>query len=140
MDTSRYLRLVRASAWYDLIATGAFMTPWSMRWLFEQIAQLSTRLGLGQAEPLLDPTHMLLANLLGSVVVVWAMLRLRHTRPEHGVYDGVARGLFALWQTVAVIKGATPLILVFTVMEVVFGGLQLAPYLSAAIVRSRSAA
>lgn len=124
MDTARYLRLVRASAWYDLFATAAFMTPWSMQWLFSQLSQLSTQLGLGTPTALVDPAHMVLANLLGSVVVVWAVLRLRHTQVEHGAYDAVARGLFAVWQIVAVVNGATPLILLFTVMEVVFGVVQ----------------
>ncbi|WP_455924035.1 hypothetical protein [Pseudomonas putida] len=129
MDTPRYLRRVRASAWYDLFATGAFMTPWTMAWLFDQLGRLSEALGLGKPAPLLDPAHMLLANLLGSVVVVWAVLRLRHTRVEHGAYDGAARGLFTLWQIVAVVQGASPVILAFTVMEVVFGVWQLAPLL-----------
>lgn len=132
MDTSRYLRWVRVSAWYDLLATGAFLTPWSMHWLVSQLSELSLRLGLGQPAPLQDPVHMVLANLLGSVVVVWALLRLRHTRIEHGAYDAIARGLFAVWQVVAVINGATPLILLFTLMEILFGIAQAVPLLSAA--------
>jgi len=138
MDTPRYLRLVRASAWYDLFATAAFMTPWSMHWLFGQLAGLSTTLGLGAPQPLTDPAHMLLANLLGSVVIVWALLRLRHTRPEHGLYDAAARGLFALWQVVAVLSGASPIILAFTLMELIFGALQLAPVAAAAWPRPRA--
>ena len=129
IDTPRYLCIVRLSAWYDLLATGAFMTPWSMQWLFSQLAQLSTGLGLGELTPLVDPVHMLLANLLGSVVVIWALLRLRHTRAVHGLYDAGARGLFALWQGVAVMQGASPLVLGFMGMEVVFGMVQVWPVL-----------
>ncbi|QKZ05137.1 hypothetical protein [Pseudomonas eucalypticola] len=130
MDTPRYLRLVRTSAWYDLLATGAFITPWSMHWVVSQLGQVSTRLGLGAPAPLLDPVHMLLANLLGSVVVVWALLRLCHTRPEQGAYDALARGLFAVWQVVAVANGASALVLGFTLMEAVFGVAQGWPWVA----------
>lgn len=59
---------------------------------------------------------MLIANLLGSVVVVWSLVRLHDTRAVYGRYDALARCLFATWQLVAVAHGASWLILGFTVV------------------------
>lgn len=88
------------------------------------------QLGLPGGVPVFGPTHMLFAGLMGSVVVVWSMARLRLKLPVLGRYDAVARLLFAAWQVFAVAIGATPLILVFTVFEMVFGVLQALPYQS----------
>lgn len=86
-----YRRLVRTSAIYDLIATTAFATPWTF--------QLVHRL-LGQFSPLpaFEPLHVLIANLLGSIVVVWSVLRVWNPQPVFGLFDAVARGLFFTWQ------------------------------------------
>ncbi|MEU3050060.1 hypothetical protein ABZ705_26720 [Streptomyces sp. NPDC006984] len=131
-DSRRYLRLVRASAWYDLVVTAGFMTPWTYVLLHRALSWSGEALGLGGMPPL-DPMQMLYANLMGSVVVVWALLRLTGTRAVHGVFDGAARVLFALWQGYALAHGAPRLLWIFLVVEVAFGAVQLAPW-----VRRRS--
>ncbi|MEU5725571.1 hypothetical protein [Micromonospora sp. NPDC047738] len=70
----------------------------------------------------------LYANLMGSVVVVWALLRIVQAQPVHGLLDGVARTLFATWQTYALAHGATRLLWLFLVVEVAFGPVQLLPW------------
>ena len=76
ISTPRYLRIVRASGWYDLLVTWPFVLPWTFAWLYAQLGMLAAVLGLpGTLHPL-DTTHMLLANLLGSVVVVWSVARI----------------------------------------------------------------
>src|SRR5690348_11077418 len=95
-----YLRLVRASAWYDLLVTAAFATPWTYALAHGALSALGEALGLG-AFPPLDPVQTLYANLMGSVVVVWSVLRLRRTIPAHGLYDASARVLFSLWMAYA---------------------------------------
>lgn len=127
MTSSRYLRIVRASAWYDLLATGLFATPWTFAWLYAQCVALAAAWQLPGTAPALDATHVLFANLLGSVVVVWALARLLAPSVRLGRLDAVARGLFAVWQVVAVLHGASALVLAFTVAEVVFGVLQAWP-------------
>lgn len=74
---------------------------------------------------------------MGSVVVVWALLRLFRTLPLHGLYDGIARVLFATWQTYALAHGATKLLMLFLVFELSFGLVQLLPWLTDA-VRARA--
>ncbi|KAF1072187.1 MAG: hypothetical protein GAK45_00272 [Pseudomonas citronellolis] len=127
LSSKHNLQIVRASAWYDLFATAAFMTPWSATLVFAAVAWLSAALGLERAVPVADTPLMLFANLLGSVVVVWSLWRLRQPSREIGLFDALARGLFAAWQIYAVCHGATLLLLGFTVMEVVFGIAQVLP-------------
>ena len=124
LSPSRYLAIVRASGWYDLIVTWPFALPWTFAWLYGALAWLSATLGLpGTLHPL-DGTHVLLANLLGSVVVVWSIARIVAPSVLLGRLDGVARLLFATWQVYAVVHGASAIVLGFTVFELLFGMLQ----------------
>lgn len=77
--------------------------------------------------PILMIINALLANLLGSVVVVWSLWRIRRPGRLVGLYDALARALFATWQLYAVAKGASFLLLGFTLFEVVFGIAQSLP-------------
>ncbi|PJN24556.1 hypothetical protein CG736_18050 [Kitasatospora sp. CB02891] len=64
-------------------------------------------LGAGELPPP-EPVLTLFANLMGSLVVVWALLRLLRPLPVHGRYDSAARLLFACRQALA--HGATGLL------------------------------
>ncbi|GAA4200189.1 hypothetical protein [Actinocatenispora rupis] len=123
-----YLRIVRASAWYDLVVTAGFATPWTYVLLHRALSAVGAATGLGTLPPV-EPMQVLFANLMGSVVIVWSVLRLRATRPDLGRYDGAARVLFAAWQLHALTHGAPPLLWPFLVAEVAFGVAQLAPWL-----------
>lgn len=121
-----YLRLVRASALYDLLVTAPFATPWSLAWLLRQLDELGQALGLAPLA-VFPPEALLLGNLLGSVVCVWAGLRLAKPSLLLGRLDAVARGLFALWQAWALHQGASPLLAVFLLVEIGFGVAQAWP-------------
>jgi len=127
MKQHRYLSIVRASAWYDLLVTWPFATPWTFVWLYGSIAALAQSFGLpGTVHPL-DATHVMFANLLGSVVVVWSLARVLSPSVRLGRLDGIARFLFAAWQINAVLLGATAIVLCFTAVELMFGILQFLP-------------
>ncbi|MBP2351194.1 hypothetical protein JOF29_002277 [Kribbella aluminosa] len=121
-----YLTIVRISAWYDLLVTAGFATPWTFVLVHRVLSSVGTF-------PPADTMQMLFANLMGSVVVVWSLLRLLRTLPLHGLYDGFARGLFACWQAYALAHGASRVLLAFLVVEVSFGVLQLLPWLRDAL-------
>ena len=70
--STQYRHVVRGSAWYDLIVTAAFVTPWSFAALHGVLTALGQALDLPGELPAFAPMHMLMANLLGSVVCVWA--------------------------------------------------------------------
>jgi hypothetical protein len=112
-------RIFRASAWYDLIVTAPFVTPFSLALVYQLFDSLHAALGL---PPLgtLPPEGMLFGNFFGSVVLVWATLRLRRDDLSFARYDAVARALFSLWMILALIAGASPLIWGLLVIELAF--------------------
>ena len=123
-----YLRLVRASAAWDLAVTAGFATPWTFALLHAALNAVGGAFGLG-AFPELDQMQILYANLMGSVVIVWSLLRLLRPVHLHGLLDGIARVLFSTWMAYALAKGAPNLVWVFLIPEMIWGVLQLAPWL-----------
>ncbi|MFJ9828992.1 hypothetical protein ACIRSU_32150 [Streptomyces sp. NPDC101160] len=75
-----------------------------------------------------DRLTVLYANLMGSVVMVWSLLRVLRPLPLYGLLDGVARALFASWQAYALAHGAAPVVGLFLVVEVAWGVVQLSPW------------
>jgi hypothetical protein len=122
MLKNRYGRIVRASAIYDLLVTAPFATPWT----FDLVHKL-----LGQLAPVapFGPVHVLFANLLGSIVVVWSLLRIRDPQPIYGLYDSLGRALFFTWQVYfLVLHHITPIVWLFAVFEFGWFGVQLYGY------------
>lgn len=125
--TTQYRQLVRGSAWYDLIVTAAFATPWSFAAVHGLLLSLSQAFNLPGELPPFEPVHMLMANLLGSIVCVWAVLRIRDPQQVYGRYDAVARFLFAAWQVYALSHGASSLLAIFLFFELAWGVVQILP-------------
>jgi hypothetical protein len=124
---ARFLTIMKASAWYDLVVTWPFATPWTFALLYGTLTSISQALGLPGTMHPLDPTSTLFGNLLGSVVVVWSLARILSPSVRLGRLDGVARFLFAAWQINAVLNGAGAIVLAFTAIEILFGVLQFLP-------------
>ncbi|HJV76078.1 MAG TPA: hypothetical protein VJ654_17790 [Noviherbaspirillum sp.] len=136
ISSSNYLRIVRASAWYDLVATIGFATPWTFTAVLASVETLSGLLGIPGSFPKFEPVHMLMANLLGSIVTVWAILRLRNTQVMYGRYDAAGRFLFATWQLYALAHNAHPVIWGFFVIELAFGIAQILPVANVGYLRN----
>src|SRR5476651_1975286 len=119
--STQYRRLVRGSAWYDLIVTAAFATPWSFAALHGVLSSVSQALNLPGELPAFEPMHVLMANLLGSIVCVWAVLRIRDPQRQFGLYDAAGRALFATWQLYALMQGATAVLWVTLLFEGAWG-------------------
>jgi hypothetical protein len=120
-------RLVRASAFYDLVVTAPFATPWSAALLLGALRALHAALALpGQAPPDFEPMHLFFVGLLGTVVMAWSVVRL--VRPEVwlGRVDGVTRLGFSLWMAWSLFQGQSLLVVGFLVVELGFGVAQLA--------------
>ncbi|VVO89748.1 hypothetical protein [Pseudomonas fluorescens] len=125
--STQYRRLVRGSAWYDLIVTAAFITPWSFSALHGVLVGLIQAFDLPGELPAFEPMHLLMANLLGSIVCVWAVLRIRDPQQVFGQYDAVARFMFSAWQLYALLHGASSLLVIFLVFELAWGVVQMLP-------------
>lgn len=119
-------RVVFVSALYDLLVTWPFATPWSARALTDLLRSAHEGFQLPGASPsLLDPTALLFANLLGSIVVVWSVVRLARPTLALGLADTAGRALFATWMLYALTHGGSPVLVPFLVAEVLFGAAQL---------------
>ncbi|WOE80348.1 hypothetical protein RZO07_03695 [Pseudomonas protegens] len=125
--SEQYRTLVRASGWYDLLVTLAFVTPWSFMALHEFLQGAAQAFNLPGSLPPFEPMHLLMANLMGSIVCVWSVLRIRDPQQAFGRYDAVGRLLFATWLGYALMHGATALIAVFLVFELAWCVAQLLP-------------
>jgi hypothetical protein len=125
--STQYRRLVKGSAWYDLIVTAAFVTPWSFAALHGVLLSVSQAFNVSGELPPFEPMHMLVANLLGSIVCVWAVLRIRDPQQVYGWYDAVGRFLFSAWQLYALLHGASSLLAIFLFFELAWGVAQVLP-------------
>jgi hypothetical protein len=119
-----YLKIVRASAVYDLIVTAGFATPWTFALLHAALDALSGGLGL-RGFPELDLMQVFYANLMGSVVLVWALLRVIRPQVIHGLFDGIARVLFFSAMVYTLAHGGPELLWGFLIVEISWGVVQL---------------
>lgn len=118
-------RVIRASAFYDLVVTAGFALPWTASASLALISDLHRGLGLHGSLPVVDdPFTMLFANLLGSIVVVWSVVRLLRPVPLLGAADTVGRLLFSAWFGWALLQGASQVLIGFLVLEIAWGLLQ----------------
>lgn len=115
MQTS-VARWGRAGALYDLVASIAFVTPWT--------AALALDL-IGSPVPSSDTMTLLFATLFGTVVVMWSIARWYRPEPLLITIDTAGRALFSLWFVWALWNGQTPVLAVFLVLEVFWGIVQL---------------
>jgi len=114
LDTN-YRRLVRTSAIYDVISTAAFATPWTFAVTHQLLSSLSPL-------PPFEPLHVLFANMLGSIVLVWSVLRIWNPKPIYGLFDSFGRGLFFTWQIYYLLAmDGAPIVWLFAVPELLFG-------------------
>ena len=123
MFEARYRKIVQASAFYDVLVTAPFATPWTFAW---------THGLLGQLAPLapFEPIHVLFANMMASLILVWSVLRLRHPHPVFGLYDSLTRFLFLVWELYFLLfLGVSPVLWMFAAFEFVWLVIQLVGYL-----------
>jgi len=120
MQLSAYRKLVQASALYDLVITAPLATPWTLAFTHALMSALNVRLG-GAPLPAFEAFHMFIGGLLGSIVTVWSLLRLRHPSRRLGLYDGAARFLFSGWMAWTLAATGAPLLWLLLVPEFAWG-------------------
>jgi hypothetical protein len=123
---AQFRRVVQASAAYDLVVTAPFATPWTFAFAFAQLGAVNQALG-GPPLPAFAPLHMLFGLLMGSVVMVWSVLRLRRPTPLLGRHDAMARALFSLWMAWAWSRTGDPVLLLFLLPELAWAVAQAWP-------------
>lgn len=118
-------RVFLTSAWYDLFVSAPFALPVTLAFVWGFImTPLHALLGAGALEPL-GPYGTLFGNFFGSVVTIWAVIRIRLADTRLALFDGIGRGLFCIAMVNAIMMGASPLLWAFFVPELLFCVLQL---------------
>lgn len=125
MTLQRYRRIVAAGAFYDLVVSLPFATPWSAAPVLRSLVRLHGVLGLGGAPP---PTfvagHLLFVAFFGTVVTLWSLVRIVFRRPADGAADTIGRGFFAAWMAWAIAAGVSRLVAVAFALEIGWGLVQ----------------
>ncbi len=126
-----YLRIVRASALYDIAITAPLATPWTLACVHGLASSLNVQLG-GAPLPVFEAFHMFIGGLLGSIVVLWSLLRLRHADRRLGRYDGVGRFLFSGWMAWTLAAADVPVLWLLLLPEFAWGVAQWWPVVAQA--------
>ncbi len=134
---AQFRHVVRASAAYDFIVTVPFATPWTFALALQHLGAANQALG-GQPLPAFAPLQVLFALLMGSLVLVWALLRLRAPLAWLGRHDAAARLLFSTWMLWAWGQTGAPVLLLFAVPELAWAVVQLWPVREGAAARRRA--
>ncbi|MFG2828235.1 hypothetical protein ACGFWI_12360 [Streptomyces sp. NPDC048434] len=112
---------VRIGALYDLAVAPVFATPWTARLAIDGFRALHTALDLpGRAPGEFGPEHLLFVTFFGVLVTMWAVVRLVRGNVVTAVADTAGRAAFALLMMYALATGATPVLVVFLVVEIGF--------------------
>jgi hypothetical protein len=121
MTVRNALRVIRVSAMYDFVVTVGFAFAVTAVPLLDGLGALHNRLGLtGTVPDASDPFTVMFANLMGSVVTVWALFRILRPTLAAGAADVVARMMFSVGMLNALLDGASPLVLAMLLLEVVW--------------------
>lgn len=103
-----------AGAVYDLVASIAFVTPWTASWTLSLIGA-----------PVTGTPSLMVATLFGTVVVMWSIVRWRRPEPLLIAADTAGRAVFSVWFAWALWQGETPVLAVFLALELFWGVAQL---------------
>ncbi|RKG77456.1 hypothetical protein [Corallococcus terminator] len=117
-ESSLSRRVVLASALYDLVVTLPFATPWTADAVLSGVRYVHHALSLGgEALPAFTPTHLFFVALFGTIVSLWAGVRILRPSAFHGAFDTVGRALLSSWMIYALSQGATQALVAFLVLE-----------------------
>lgn len=127
LSEKTFRRIYRIGSWYDLIVTWPLATPFTLALLWATMNGLHAQMGLN-ALPVLGTYAVLFANMAGTVVLIWTILRIKWDDLRLARYDAAGRFAFSTWMIIAISNGASPLLYGFLAFEIVFGVLQALPY------------
>lgn len=115
-----YRKLVRASAVYDIVLTAPFATPWGFTVLRDHMSAMNELLG-GEPLPAFGPFHVMIAGMMGTVVLIWSVLRLIDGSVRLGRLDGIGRFLFAALMAWTLARTGAPVLWTFLLPEFAWG-------------------
>lgn len=125
MSRNHALKIIRASAVYDLVVTFVFALPLTARWLFDGLAEVHAQFGLtGSTPDSGDVYAVMFANLMGGLVTVWSLFRIFRPSLAAGVTDIGGRIFFSIGMVGALVAGASPLVAIILTLEIIWALVQ----------------
>lgn len=122
----RYRRVVWFGGLYDLLVTFPFALPGLVAIQLATLETIQSGLGLTGKFPVFDPFQLFFLNLFGSIVTIWAVLRILKPEPLFGLADGVGRVVFSSLMLYYLVVWEIPQVVwLFVVPEILFGVAQL---------------
>jgi len=113
MTEQLYRKFVRIFAVVDLFACIGFATPWSFA-LMQSILRMFGPL------PAFEPMNLMFIYLLGTICVMWGILRIAKPESWLGFTDALARCVFGFWMIYFLLGfGINPLVWLFASLELV---------------------
>jgi hypothetical protein len=129
VSEKQYRKIVWAGGLYDLLVTFPFAFPCVVIWQLSFLRTVQGWLGMTGEFPAFGPFHLFFVNLFGSIVTIWAVLRLIRPEPLFGLFDGIGRAAFLSWMLYyLLVWHVPPVVMLFVVPEVLFGIAQLGGY------------
>ena len=110
-------RAVRTSAIYDLATCLPLALPGIAGIYLMVLDMLNGAAGLGGHVGELSPLAMMFINFLGSLISIWAVMRLINPSWANGLTDVVVRTLFSIAMLNAILNGVPGLVGVLWVCE-----------------------
>lgn len=126
LKETTFRRIYLIGSWYDVFVTWPLATPFSLAMLWALMGGIHAQFSLGPL-PELTTYSVLFANMAGTVVLIWSVLRITWNDIRLARYDAVGRFAFSTWMIVALSNGASPILFGFLFFEVIFGVLQALP-------------
>jgi len=103
-------RAVKTSAIYDLVTCLPLALPGVAGIYLTVLDGLNGAVGLSGSVGVLSPLSMMFINFLGSLISIWAVLRLINPSWANGLTDVVVRTLFSIAMLNAIMNGVPGLI------------------------------
>lgn len=125
-NINKITKLYRYSAIYDIIVTSPFAIPWISIIIMELLVKINSDLNIGGTYQEISPQHFFALNLMGVIVTIWSVLRIKYPYPILGFYDGIGRFGFSAIMIYYLLFEKYPHILVgLLVPEITWGLIQL---------------
>jgi hypothetical protein len=125
MNKSTYKKIIRASAIYDVLMTFGFAFPILVVMNINTISSIHTQFSFSGSIPEFLPLHLFFVNLMGSLVLVWSVLRIAKPEPVFGLFDSIARFLFSFNMFFyLLVYDVTGLLWLFFIPEFIWGLVQ----------------
>ena len=110
-------RAVKTSAIYDLATCLPLALPGIAGLYLMVLDRINGTVGLGGSVGTLSPLAMMFINFLGSLISIWAVMRLINPSWANGLTDVVVRTLFSIAMLNAILNGVPGLVGVLWVCE-----------------------